>query len=312
MWALILVVFATCSWLFYLIVARVMGPRLVVAERLATLGETSQPAAQVPFRWSNMPAADRIMGRLDLSRSLELLLDEADLPMKPFEFVLLLIVCALSLTAAGLVAGRGTGIGVLMGMLGFLAPIVWVRLRRQGRRDAFNRQIPDALQAIGNSLRAGYGFGQGMAVVAKDLPRPVSAEFARALREMNLGMTVEDVLRDTARRMQSLDFELAVSGIHINRQVGGNLAELLDHITATIRERVKLQAFIRVLTAEQRLSALVIMAVPPVLFVILFIAWRQYMSYILISRIGLALLALALLMQLVGIYFIRRIVDIEV
>ena len=312
MWALILVVFATCSWLFYLIVARLMGPRLVMADRLATVGAVSRPAAQAPFRWSSMPAADRIMGRLDFSRSLELLLDQADLPMKPFEFVLLVTVCALGLTAAGLVAGRGTGIEVLMGMLGFLAPIVWVRLRRRGRRDAFNRQIPDALQAIGNSLRAGYGFGQGMAVVANDLPRPVSTEFARALREMNLGMTVEDVLRDTARRMQSVDFELAVSGILINRQVGGNLAELLDHITATIRERVKLQAFIRVLTAEQRLSALVIMAVPPVLFVILFVAWRQYVQYLLITRIGLVLLALAFVMQVVGIYFIRRIVDIEV
>jgi tight adherence protein B len=112
--------------------------------------------------------------------------------------------------------------------------------------------------------------------------------------------------------MQSVDFDLAVSGILIIRQVGGYLAELLDHITNTIRERVKLQAFVRVLTAEQRLSALVIMAVPPVLFVILFVAWREYMKYILITRIGLALLAVALVMQLVGIYFIRRIVDIEV
>ncbi len=312
MWALILVVFAACSWLFYLLLAQLLGSRLVVADRLASLGEASRPLALPSVRWSSLPTANRLMGRLDLSRSLEHLLDEADLPMKPFEFVLVLIVCTLGLTVAGLAAGRKPAVTAVMGLLGFLVPIVWVRLRRRARREAFNRQIPDALQAIGNSLRAGYGFGQGMAVVANDLPHPISVEFARALREMNLGLTVEDVLQNMARRMQSLDFELAVSGILINRQVGGNLAELLEHITATIRERVKLQRFIRVLTAEQRLSAVVIMAVPPVLMVILFIAWREYMSYLLIARIGLALLVLSVLMQLVGIFVIRRIVDIEV
>lgn len=312
LWTIALLVFACCAWAAYLLLGRVMGHRLAVAERLADLTETSRGAPRDAGRWSNLPTADRVMGRWGFARSLEQLLDQADLPMKPFEFLLIAAICALGLSVAGLLVVGDPGIGAAMGFVGFLAPLGWLRLRRLNRQQAFTRQIPDALQAISSALRAGYGFNQGMAVVASDLPPPVSVEFARAQREMNLGLTVEEVLQNMARRMQSLDFDLAVSGILINRQVGGNLAELLDHITATTRERVKLKNFIRVLTAEQRLSAIVVMAVPPVMLAILLVAWREYTSYLLVTRIGQAMLAVSIFMQLLGVYFIRRIIAIEV
>jgi tight adherence protein B len=137
-------------------------------------------------------------------------------------------------------------------------------------------------------------------------------EFARALREMNLGSTVDEVLQTMGRRMQSADFDLAVAGILINRQVGGNLAELLDNIVTTIRERVKLKAFIRVLTAQQRLSAWVVVAVPPVVLLVMFLGMRAYTSYLLVTHIGQVMLAAAVFLQLIGGYLIRRIVSIDV
>lgn len=309
---LIAVVFAASLWLAYLLVGRLLAPHVAVAERLEALRGRSRRPTPEAGRWSDVPVADRLMGRLSLTPRLEQMLDQADLPMKPFEFVLVSLVSGLGLAALGMLLRRDPLLMPALGLGGLALPVLWVHVRRLRRRDAFNRQIPDALQAISNTLRAGYGFSQGMQVVATDLPAPISVEFARALREMNLGLTVEEVLQHMARRMQSLDFDLAVSGILINRQVGGNLAELLDQISATIRERVKLQNFIRVLTAEQRLSAIVVMAVPPLLAVILLVAWREYMSYLLFTRVGQALLVLAALMQAVGVYFIRRIVAIEV
>ncbi len=312
MWTVALLVFACCLWGLYLLLGRFMGTRLEVAERLANLAQTSRAAPTATGRWSNVPTADRVMGRLGFARSLEVLLDQADLPVKPFEFVLMIAIGTLGLSVLALLVRGHPGLVVAMGMTGFLAPLVWVRLRRSSRLHAFNRQIPDALQAISNSLRAGYGFSQGMAVVASDLPAPISVEFARAQREMNLGLTVEDVLQNMARRMQSLDFDLAVSGILINRQVGGNLAELLDQITATTRERVKLKNFIRVLTAEQRISAMIVMAVPPVMLAILLVAWREYTSYLLVTRVGHVMLGVSVFMQLLGVYFIRRIIAIDV
>jgi tight adherence protein B len=308
---LIIAVFVTSAWLLYLLVSRLMAPRVSIAERLDSLAQRGA-APTASGRWSDLPAADRLMTQSNFGPRVEHLLDDADLPMKPFEFVLLVIVLALGLLATAIVLRLEPLLVLAMCVLGVSIPILWVRARRSARRNAFNQQIPDALQAIASTLRVGYGFSHGMAVVAQDLPKPISVEFARAQREMNLGLTVEDVLQAMARRMQSRDFDLAVSGILINRQVGGNLAELLDQISATIRERVKLQTFIRVLTAEQRLSAIIIMAVPPILLVILLIAWRDYMSFLLVTRVGQVLLALAILMQIVGVYFIRRIVAIEV
>jgi tight adherence protein B len=309
---LIAVVFIASLWLAYLVLSRFMAPRLSIAERLEALAAREGDGPDTAGRWSALPGADRLMTGTKIGPAIEQLLDDADLPMKPFEFLLLVVVAGLGLLAAAVVTRRDPLVAVALGAFGVLIPILWVRARRAGRRDAFNQQIPDALQAVAATLRAGYGFSHGMAVVGSDLPKPISVEFARAQREMNLGLTVEEVLQAMARRMQSRDFDLAVSGILINRQVGGNLAELLDQISTTIRERVKLQTFIRVLTAEQRLSAIIIMAVPPVLMVILLIAWREYMSYLLLTRVGQLLLAVAVVMQLIGVFFIRRIVAIEV
>jgi tight adherence protein B len=311
-------VFACVFCIAWLAMARMMRPSLVVSERLAYYTRPAGRAAGAP-RYSGLSSADRLMGRLGFSRSLELMLDQADMPLRPFEFLLITAVSGLVVGMIGLLqsARQGPGPGkvffvMLMIVLGCLLPLAVVSLRRSLRRQAFGRQLPDALQAIGNSLRAGFGFNQGMTVVANDLPAPISVEFARALREMNLGSTVDDVLQTMARRMQSVDFDLAVAGILINRQVGGNLAELLDNIVTTIRERVKLKAFIRVLTAQQRLSAWVVVAVPPVVLVVLFLGMRAYTSYLLVTRVGQIMLVGALCLQLIGGYIIRRIVSIDV
>ncbi len=312
MWMIGVLMFASIFGVAYLLLTRATASRLAETERLDYYTEAIKRVPASSGRWANMPAADRVMGRLSISHSLEQLLDQADLPMKPFEFLLVCFVSALGLAVVGLFLGRAPGEIVVAGGIGLLAPLVWLILRRANRRETFNKQLPDALQAIAGSLRAGFGFSQGLMVVANEQPAPISVEFARAVREMTLGLTVEDVLQNMARRMQSLDYDLAVSGILINRQIGGNLAELLDQVTATLRERVKLKNFIRVLTAEQRISAIVILAVPPLLLVILLFGMREYTSYLLDTRIGHVLIAVSLLMQILGIYFIRRIVAIEV
>src|SRR5262249_10497982 len=149
-------------------------------------------------------------------------------------------------------------------------------------------------------------------LVATDLPVPISTEFARAQREMNLGLSVDEVLQNIARRMQSADFDLAVTGILINRQVGGNLAELLDQVSQTIRERVRLKNFIRVIPAQQRLSAWIVMAVPPLLAGILFLGMREYAAYLLGTTAGHIMMLIAAFMQFLGMFFIRRIVAIDV
>lgn len=306
-------VFVVTAWVAGLVLARVMTPGLVTAERLS--GYVRPMRATAPergARWSNVPAIDKVMTQLNVARKLEGLLDAADAPIKPFEFLLIAVISALAVCALVLLATRNGLLVVPGAIIGAGAPVLWMVLRRNGRRQAFNRQLPDALQALAGALRVGLGLNQGMAMVSADHPNPIAAEFARAQREMNLGLGIDEVLQNMAQRMHSEDFDLAVAGILINRQVGGNLAELLDQVTATLRERVKLKNFIRVLTAQQRISSVIVIAIPPVLMVILLLGMRQYSSYLLTTNLGHIMLIISVIMQLIGILVIRRIVAIEV
>jgi tight adherence protein B len=223
-----------------------------------------------------------------------------------------MVVSGLFLCALGVLGTHWWGLAVGLAPVGACVPIAWALVRRGRRRTACVRQLPDALQTIASALRAGLGFAQGISMVAEHLPPPIAVEFARAQREMTLGLSVEEALQNMSRRVQSLDFDLAVSGILINRQIGGNLAELLDHIIVTLRERVKLKNFIRVQTAQQRLSAWIIVGIGPVLLLILIFAMRDYTRYLLVTSLGHVLLGIALLLQLAGAVIIRRVIAIDV
>lgn len=313
-WLAALLVFLCALWVAQLVLGRLMTPRLATAERLSGFVRPmrSAPAAGGGGRWSGIPSIDRAMAGWDPGRRLERLLDAADAPIKPFEFLLIAAVSGLAAAVVGLAAAHSQLIVVPAAAVGAGIPFLWLLLKRRGRREAFNRQLPDALQALAGTLRVGLGLNQGMAMVATDHPYPISAEFARAQREMNLGLGIEEVLQNMAARVRSDDFDLAVAGILTNRQVGGNLAELLDQVTATLRERVKLKNFIRVLTAQQRISSVIVVAIPPILMVVLLVGMREYSSYLVTTQVGHIMLAISVLMHLLGIYFIRRIGAIEV
>jgi|SRR5579864_989914 len=312
-WAAAALVFLCSLWVAGLVLGRFMAPGLVTAERLkGFVRPVPQMAWRAHTRWSGIPAVDRALDRLNVARHVDRLLDEADAPIKPFEFMLIAAVTALGACVAGLAATHNELIVVPAGLVGAGGPVLWMLVKRSRRREAFNRQLPDALQAIAGALRVGLGLNQGMAIVAADHPYPISAEFSRAQREMNLGLGIDEALMNIAARMRSADFDLALAGMLINRQVGGNLSELLDQVTATIRERVKLKNFIRVLTAQQRISSVIVVAIPPVLMVVLLVGMRAYSSFLLTTAIGHGMLAVSVCMQLLGIYVIRRIGAIEV
>lgn len=314
MWLTAILVFVTALLVAQLVLARLMTPRFAAAERLSGFVRPMHGGAAVAgtSRWSEIPSIDRLMAGWNLGRGLEHLLDAADTPIKPFEFLLIAAVSGLVAAVIGLVATHSSLIVVPAAAVGAAVPLLWLLLRRNRRREAFTRQLPDALQALAGALRVGLGLNQGMAMVASDHPYPISAEFARAQREMNLGLGTEQVLLNMAARVRSDDFDLAVAGILTNRQVGGNLAELLDQVTATLRERVKLKNFIRVLTSQQRISSVIVVAIPPILMVVLLVGMREYSSYLVTTQIGHIMLAISVVMQLLGIYFIRRIGAIEV
>ena len=197
-------------------------------------------------------------------------------------------------------------------IIGVVLPWLIIGIKTEKRMKLFNRQLGDALILTANSLRTGYSFMQAMDMVAKEMKPPISGEFARTVKEISLGTTTEDALGNMAKRIDSADLDLVITAVLIQRQVGGNLAEVLDNIARTIRERVRIRGEIKTLTAQGRASGLVIGLLPIVMGGIIYLLNPEYIRTLFVVPLGRMLLAGAAVSQVIGILLIRRIVDIEV
>jgi tight adherence protein B len=202
----------------------------------------------------------------------------------------------------------------VLAVLGYLAPRWYVTSRKNRRLRAFNAQLADTIGLLSSALRSGYSMLQSMELVAREGPQPISGEFERVVREVGLGLSPEEALANLVRRVQSDDLELLVTAINVQREVGGNLAEVLDTIANTIRDRVKLKGEIRVLTAQQQYSGYIVGLIPVGLSLILFIINPTYMLSVFHKTVwcGWTMLGCAVAMISTGFFFIQRIVHIRV
>ena len=214
---------------------------------------------------------------------------------------------------AGLLALRVSPLitfGVAAGV--FILPIVYLFRRRRTRLKKLVAQLPDVFELLGQALRAGHSLASGMQVIAKQLPEPAGTEFGRVFHEQNLGMKIEDALRNLADRTDQLDVRFFVTAVLIQRQVGGDLAEVLDKIGAVIRDRIKLFGTVQALTAEGRLSGYVLLALPVLVFLAMLKVNSDYAMLLLTDPTGKLMLAGAIVMQLMGWVMIKKIVNIKV
>jgi len=249
----------------------------------------------------------------------------ADLKLKPSEFIFIWIGSVIGVPVAMFIfsfafAALANPLFLLIGaLIGFWIPRFWLGRRKSGRLNAFNKQLPDTITLIANALRAGSSFLQAIELVVRESRPPISTEFGRVIREVNLGLPFEQALENMVRRVRSDDLELMATAISIQHQVGGNLAEILDSIAYTIRERVRIKGEIRTLTAQQRLSGYVVAGLPISLAAFLFVAAPGFMEpmfanppSILGLPAGVVILMFGGFMMFMGFLAIRRIVDIEV
>ncbi len=253
-----------------------------------------------------------IAGR-GFAEDLRLQLARADLKVTPAEFLAIQILTAIVGFILAQLFFRFGPLALLGLIAGFFAPRLYVAWRQRRRLQAFNAQLGDAINLMVNGLRAGYSILQAMEAVARELPPPISTEFDRVVKEQQLGLSLEQALNNMLRRVHSDDLEMLVTAILIQREVGGNLAEILDTISFTIRERVRIKGEIRVLTAQQMISGHVLLFLPIGLGLILFGINRDYMLNFFNSGIlGYFMIACTAVMMLIGYFVIQRIVRIEV
>ncbi len=243
---------------------------------------------------------------------MQLSLDRAAWPVRSNEFVVLVVASA---ALGGLLAGGIPGniwLGILGAVIAGLVPIAILRIRIERRKRAFMDQLPATLQLLAGSLRAGYGLLQAIDTVVQEAEDPTASEFARVLTEARLGMPIDDSLEGMAQRLDSDDFHWVVLAIGIQREVGGNLAELLQTVAATMRSRAALRRQIKVLSAEGRISAWVIGLMPFIVALALQVLNPGYVGQLFERIEGLIMVGIAALLLLVGAFWLKKIVDIEV
>ena len=191
-------------------------------------------------------------------------------------------------------------------------PMFWLLYRRKSRLKAFSTQLPEALEMLARVLRSGQSLGFGFNAVATEMSAPIGKEFGRIFEEQNLGVAMDDSLRAMCERVPNLDLQFFATAVILQRQTGGDLSEILDKIGALIRERFRILGQVAALTGEGRLSGVVLMALPLVLFVVVYHLNADYVSQLFIDPAGKKMLAVAVFMQILGAIVIKKIVDIKV
>ena len=202
--------------------------------------------------------------------------------------------------------------GIFGFVLGYMLPRFWIGRRISGRLSAFNKQLPDTITLLSNSLRAGSSFLQSIELVSREGGPPMSDEMGRVVREVNLGLGMEEALQNLVRRIKSDDLDLMVTAIGIQQQVGGNLAEILDTIAFTIRERVRIKGEINTLTAQGRVSGYLVAFLPIGLGAVLNVINPAFMQPLFTQTIGRILIGVGIVMMTIGFLAIRKITDIKV
>ena len=279
------------------------------ANRISQVGESDTIVGQPGVT----KGLNRMLASGSAAQRLAIDLQRADLKLTPSEFILINLAAILIGFLVALFLGRNNLLfGILGGLLGFYLPRFYLRRLQSQRLGAFNNQLGDMLILLSNSLRSGYSLLQSIETVSKDMPPPMSVEFVRVVREIGLGLTIEESLAHLLQRIQSEDLDMVITAINIQHEVGGNLSEILDTIAETIRERVRIKGQIRALTASQRMSGNVVSLLPIALGTFLFIFNPSYLSGMFTQTCGIIMLIAGGSTIMMGYFAIRKITDIEV
>ena len=290
--------------------------RGVLRQRVRTLAaytdtrEESRPPATV--RTERTGAASQ--GGWSARTALQL--ERAGLQLRVSEYLTLRLLAALLgfLLVTLISGGHPVGLvaAAIVAVLSFMLPAFIVQALRARHVHKLNEQLEQMVSMVSNSLKAGFGLLQSLDQAAQQLSPPLSSELLRVIHETNVGATLEDALAALGERVESYDLDMIVTAILIQRTVGGNLAEILDNVGYTIRERVRIQGEVNTLTAQKKLSGVIIGLLPVALALLFFAASPDYMSVLFTHTAGRILLVTAVVLDMVGLLMIRRIVTIEV
>ena len=262
---------------------------------------------------SAVEMAGRVVDKRDLESVLGGRLEAAGIPLKSAEWLLIHIGVAIGAALLFFLVSGGSAIAMVMGMLlGLAGPWLFLTFKQGRREKAFMAAMPDTLQLLAGSLQAGYSMPQAVDTVVREGQDPIAGEFNRALIEARLGVPIEDAMEGIATRMRSKDFSWVVMAIRIQREVGGNLAEVLSTVADTLRERERLRRQVLTLSAEGRLSAWILGLLPVVFALYLAVARPEYLAPLVTDILGILILSVGLVLLAIGAFWLSKVVKVEV
>jgi tight adherence protein B len=299
-------IFAFCA--IMIIVVALRSDEIAMSDRISKLAKKTAKADTATARQRRRATRAR---RFKAGSKISAQLESAGILLRAEEFILAW--AGATLVPSGLVLFFGgnavTAIG--LALLGAFVPPILVASARKRRLALFEKQLGDALSIISNCLRAGFTFQQAMESIANEMAEPISKEFGKTLREMQLGVPMDTAMEGIVRRMCNDDLGMLVSAVLIQRQVGGNLADVIDNISVTIRDRLKIKGDIKVMSASGRISGTVIGLLPVFLMGVLMLLNPNYIMNFFNSPLGIAMLVIAGTMEFIGFMIVQKIVDIK-
>src|SRR5574338_1149975 len=289
-----------------------------VEQRLQQIHQVEQDEQATPdlikgFTEGPMPAIDRMLGETARGTSIARWIGQSGVKKATLSGVMLV---SLALGAAGAMSAtmilHSGYLVVPLALAGFALPFVVLRYKRSARLKKFEEQFPEAVDLVARSLKAGHAFASGLKLVADEMPEPVGPEFRKTFDEQNFGLPLKDALNNLTARVPLLDVRFFATAVLIQRETGGNLAEILENLAHVVRERFKILRQVRVYTAHGRLTGYVLLGLPVFLAVALMFINPEHMQLLFTERIGHMMLAATVVMQTVGYFWIKQVVKIEV
>ena len=306
---LVFVVYFVATQVPLLIEQRRLEQRL---QEVGPMAETPDSTLVQQRQAGALPAVDKLLASTSAGPRLTTLLEQAGSRMTPGTLALACVVSGLGLALVIRILTPQVLAMVVAGLIGAAAPVVLLFRQRTARMHRFEEQFPDALDLLSRAIRAGHAFQAAMGMVATELPSPVGPEFKRTFEQQNFGLPLRDAMNELADRVPLLDVRFFVTAVAIQRESGGNLSEILDNLAHVVRERFKIQRQVRVHTAHGRFTGYVLLGLPAFLAVALSFIAPDQMKLLFYERLGQMMVVGAMVLQIIGFFWIRQVIKIEV
>ena len=292
--------------------ARLLRDRLAAAQKAPEREPSEELALLREEKLSEIPALDTFLKRSSRVSALQQLLSQADMDTQAGSFLLICVVTAVVLSGLVLFWAQSGMFAWAAGLIGFFLPYSYASYKRTKRFDKFEELFPQAIDTLARAVRAGHAFTTALELIANEVNEPVAGEFRKLFEEQKFGMPVRDALVNLTERVPLVDVKFFVTAVMLQRETGGNLAEILDNLSYVIRERFKILRQVRVFTAQGRLTMMLLMGLPPLVVIVMLVFNPGFIRPLFSEPLGHTLIVIGITLQTIGYFIIRKIIQIQV